>query len=180
MNPKPTRLERLRNRRIDPNIKVSGANEAYNRLKSEDSAVQYAIGAMQPIDADYTFRTIRERDRVEAQLKEGFTNAGLGVEFDYQGSVTNDTHIRAHSDIDLLTVNTKSVVIEPPNTPYSPYQGDAIADLRQVRKVSAAKLKSAYPASKVDEAGGKSINISGGSDRAQLSGPHGMLVVGLV
>src|SRR5581483_5510793 len=113
MSPTLTRLDKLRNRRIDPNIKVMGLNEAYNRLAGEDSAVQYAIGAMQPIDPDYTRRTIEERDRVEAQLKDGFIKVGLSVSFDYQGSVTNDTHIRAHSDVDLLTAEGKWATIEP-------------------------------------------------------------------
>jgi len=53
---------------------------------------------------EYTRRTIEERTRVEKQLDEGYRNLTLAVQFDYQGSVTNDTHIRAHSDVDLLTV----------------------------------------------------------------------------
>src|ERR1051325_12189976 len=105
--PTLTRLERLRNRRLDPTIKVSEINEAYKKLTAEDSAVQYAIGAMQPIDPEYTRRTIEERGRVEKQLSDGYVAAGLRIDFDYQGSVTNDTHIRAHSDVDLLTVEKR-------------------------------------------------------------------------
>lgn len=158
-----TRLEKLQARRIDPNIKVAGLNEAYNRLASEGSAVQYALGAMQPIDPAYTARTIEERNRVEKQLAEGYQAAGLNIDFDYQGSVTNDTHIRAHSDIDLLTVEQRFHVVQPPNQPSYLYGGDTVADLRQLRRIAVAKLKSAYPAAKVDESGAKSINISGGS-----------------
>jgi hypothetical protein len=158
-----TRLEKLLNRRLDPNIKVAGLNEVYNRLSTEDTAVQYAIGAMQPIDPDYTARTIEERNRVEKQLSDGFAASGLRVDFDYQGSVTNDTHIRAHSDVDLLTVESRFLVVQPPNKPTTYYQGDCVADLRQIRRVSAQKLKSAYPTAKVDESGSKAINISGGS-----------------
>src|SRR6185312_11092340 len=155
--PTLTRLERLRQRRLDPQIKVAGLNEAYNRLTAEDSAVQYAIGAMQPIDPDYTRRTIDERDRVQKQLTEGFIVSGLNVDFDYQGSVTNDTHIRAHSDVDLLTVESRFLAVQPPNSPASFYTGDPVADLRQIRRVSAAKLKSAYPTAKVDETGSKAV-----------------------
>jgi hypothetical protein len=158
-----TRLEKLRNRRLDPNIKVAGLNEAYNRLAGEDTAVQYAIGAMQPIDPDYTQRTIEERNRVERQLSDGFISNGLRVDFDYQGSVTNDTHIRAHSDVDLLTVDSRFYTVQPPNSPGAAYQGDPVADLRQIRRVTVSKLKSAYPAAKIDETGGKAVNISGGS-----------------
>ncbi|MCI0557164.1 MAG: hypothetical protein MN733_01620, partial [Nitrososphaera sp.] len=75
-------------------------------------------------DPDYTNNTIEERNRVEKQLADGYTGACLGIAFDYQGSVTNDTHIRAHSDVDLLTVERRFCVIEPPNVPQVIYQGD--------------------------------------------------------
>ncbi len=163
-----TRLEKLRNRRIDPLIKVAGLNETYNRLGGEDSAVQYAIGAMQPIDPDYTRNTIAERERVEKQLADGFKAAAVGIEFDYQGSVTNDTHIRAHSDVDLLTVEKRFCVLELPNKATFLYQGDPVADLRQIRRTAISVLKGAYPAAKVDETGSKAINISGGSLRRKI------------
>jgi len=157
-----SRLEKLRSRRIDPNIKVGGLNEVYGRLTTEDSAVQYAIGAMQPIDPDYTARTIQERNRVEKQLSDGFSGQGLRVDFDYQGSVTNDTHIRAHSDVDLLTLDTRFIAITIADISRG-YPDDPIAGLRQIRKVAAAKLRAAYPAAKVDETGSKAVKISGGS-----------------
>src|SRR5437870_2631065 len=114
MATKLTRLEKLRNRRIDPLMKVAGLNEAYARLTNEDSAVQYTISAMQPIDPAYTANTIEERNRVEKQLGDGYKGLGLRIEFDYQGSVTNDTHIRAHSDVDLLTVEQRFIGVQPP------------------------------------------------------------------
>src|SRR5690349_2914976 len=119
---KLTRLEKLRNRRIDPLIKVGELNEAYAQLKTEDSAVQYTIGAMQPIDPEYTRRTIEERERVEKQLGDGFVKSGLRVEFDYQGSITNNTHIRAHSDVDLLTVESRFYAVQSPRTTSATYQ----------------------------------------------------------
>ena len=100
----PTRLEKLRNRRLDPRLAVTESNEVYKRLTSEDSAIQYGIGAMQPIDPDYTRATIEERGRVESQLRQGFLRAGMAVSFDYQGSVTNDTHIRAYSDVEARII----------------------------------------------------------------------------
>jgi len=163
-----TRLEKLRNRRIDPFLGVSERNEAYKRLTSEDSAVQYAIGAMQPIDPEYTQRTIEERARVEKQLDDGFRAGRLDVQFDYQGSVPNDTHIRAHSDVDLLTVDSRFYNMQLPNLPTVVYQGDPVADLRQIRKSAVSILKGAYPTAKVDETGSKAINISGGSLRRKI------------
>jgi hypothetical protein len=163
-----TRLEKLLNRRLDPTIKVGEVNEAYKRLTAEGSAVQYAIGAMQPIDPDYTKRTIEQRNRVERQLSDGYAAAGLGVDFDYQGSVTNDTHIRAHSDVDLLTVERRFSVVQPPNSALPMYQGDSIEDLRELRKSAASTLRVAYPTAKVDETGSKAINVSGGSLRRKV------------
>lgn len=163
-----SRLDKLRNRRIDPLIKVAGLNEAYNRLAAEDSSVQYAIGAMQPIDSDYTRRTIEERTRVEKQLANGYIMAGLGIEFAYQGSVTNDTHIRVYSDVDLLTVEERWFGIEPPNKPAVPYSGDTIQNLREIRTNTSKILRPAFPAATVDDSGGKSISVSGGSLRRKI------------
>src|ERR1043166_3134971 len=166
--PAITRLQRLQNRRIDPSIRVGEVNEAYKRLTTEDTAVRYAIGTMQPIDPAYTKNTIDERTRVENQLDNGYKATSLTVSFDYQGSVTNDTHIRAHSDVDLLTVEERFYVVQPPNTPAAIYHGDSVADLRQLRRIAASTLKTAFPAATVDETSGKAINISGGSLRREV------------
>jgi hypothetical protein len=163
-----SRLDKLRSRRIDPLVKVAGLNEAYNRLATEDSSVQYAIGAMQPIDPDYTRRTIEERTRIEKQLTDGYVKAGLHVDFAYQGSVTNDTHIRVYSDVDLLTVEERWFGIEPPNIPIVPYVGDPIQNLRQIRTNTVKILRPAFPAATVDESGSKSISVSGGSLRRKI------------
>lgn len=163
-----TRLEKLRNRRIDPMMKVGELNEAYKKLPTEDAAVQYAVGAMQPIDPAYTRITIEERERVEKQLKDGFATAGLDVVFDYQGSVTNDTHVRAYSDVDLLTIDNRSHSVQPPNKPVSPYQGNVIEDLREVRSNAATILKGAFPAATIDQTSGKAVKLSGGSLRREV------------
>ena len=163
-----SRLEKLRQRRLDPQFKIAALNEAYDRLPREGDSVRYAIGAMQPIDQAYTQRTIDERTRVENQLSTGFAAAALDVTFDYQGSVTNGTHIRAYSDLDLLTVDSRFFVVQAPNRPTSPYQGDSTDDLRQIRSTTARILRSAFPAANVDESGSKSVSISGGSLRRKV------------
>lgn len=163
-----SRLDKLRNRRMDPLLKVAGMHEAYEKLKNEDSAVRYAIGAMQPIDPGYTKNSIEARDRVEKQLGDGYLALNLTVHFDYQGSLTNNTHIFAHSDIDLLTIDARFEVIQPPNQPAHIYQGDSIQDLKQLRTRAATILRTAFPAATVDETGSKAINISGGSLRRKI------------
>ncbi len=163
-----SRLDKLRSRRVDPLVKAAGLNEVYNRLPAEDSSVQYAIGAMQPIDPDYTQQTIEERTRVEKQLAHGYVEAGLGIDFAYQRSVTNDTHIRFYSDVDLLTVEERWFGIEPPNRPVVPYSGDTIQNLREIRTKTIKILRPAFPAATVDDSGGKSISVSGGSLRRKI------------
>lgn len=163
-----SRLEKLRTRRMDPLVKVAGLSEVYERLRAEGSSVKYAIGAMQPIDPEYTKRTIEERKRVEDQLAKGFIQVGLGVTFDYQGSVTSDTHVRVYSDVDLLTVETRWYGLEPPQQPSVPYLGNAIEDLRELRNTTVKILRLAFPAATVDQSGSKAITISDGSLRRKI------------
>lgn len=162
-----TRLERLRGRRTDKLEKSLITEEAYARL-NEDDAVKYAIGAMQPIDASYTQNTFSEANRVRDQLADGLQKRGLTPGFEYQGSVTSDTHIRVHSDIDLIALHNKFHTLEPPLQPLIPYNGNPLDDLRRLREDSCAILGSAFPQATVDKSRGKAIGISGGSLRRKV------------
>lgn len=153
------RLERLEQRRSDPNIQLKEAREVYKYL-TESESVKYVLGAMQAIDAAYTEKSWDEADRVQNQLEAGYPAASIRAQFDHQGSVTNDTHIKAHSDIDLLSVEKRFHYAKPAE---SPYQGDAIADLRAMRRAAIAILKKAFPAATVVETGSKSVPVEGGS-----------------
>jgi len=161
------RYTKLRSRRTDPVIKASGINEVYERL-AEDTAVKYAVGAMQPIDPLYTQNTIAEGDRVRNQLRDGLSAVGMAAEFCYQGSVTSDTHIRAHSDVDLLTLHTAFYALEPPLPVTFPYFGDPLSDLKKLRRTAVDVLKKAFPAVTVDDSKGKAIALSGGSLRREI------------
>ncbi len=161
------RLAKLRARRTDPLIKAAALREAYDSM-SEEEPVKYAVGAMQPIDKEYTSKTFEEGDRVKAQLAKALNQPAETAEFDYQGSVTNDTHIKVHSDIDLLVLHTYFWTVQPPGTPKNPYQGDVLVDLRNLRAASAKALKSAYPEVTVDDAPGKCIALEGGSLRRKI------------
>jgi hypothetical protein len=140
------RITKLRARRTDPTmlVKAAAVREAYDSIL-EDEPVKYAVGAMQPIDKQYTANTFEEGDRVKAQLAKALNQPEITAEFEYQGSVTNDTHVKVHSDIDLLVLHTAFYIIQPPATPRFPYEGDVFADLRNLRSASAKALKSAYP-----------------------------------
>lgn len=154
------RLERLHARRTDPML--FEASKSYEGYRSLDvpGPVRYIIGSMQPIDSRYTERTIEQGARVREQLKKVHESR---VEYRFQGSVMTDTHIRQHSDIDLLVLEGKFTFCKPPLKATSPYMGDERKDLRELRKASRDKLTSAFPQATVDDSGSRSIEIQGGS-----------------
>lgn len=144
-----------------------GHGEVYDRI-SEDESVRYAVGAMQPIDDEYTTKTYEEGDRVKAQLDKALNQPRQTAEFEYQGSVTNNTHIKAHSDIDLLALHAAFYSIQPPGKPAFVYQGDLMGDLRDLRSAASQALRSAYPTVTVNDAPGKCISLEGGSLRRRI------------
>jgi hypothetical protein len=155
-----TRLEKLASRRTDPLVKEAKLlNEAYGRIKQSES-VRYVVGAMQPIDPEYTKNTYAQGDRVQNQLENRLSDK---CEYEYQGSVTNDTHIKARSDIDLLVLTGKFNTLEKPQEPPSPYKGNPLQDLTDLRADIINSLDSAFPEVTVDSSGAKSISLEGGS-----------------
>lgn len=159
-------LNQLRARRVEQYEKRATLNEVYDsdKLRSEGTAVKYALGAMQPIDPEYTQNTYREGDRVKNQLEK----AGLACDFEYQGSVTSDTHIKARSDIDLLTLTCRFVTVDAPGPVGNPYPGNTIDDLISLRRDSISVLRDKFPEATVDTAGAKSVSIEGGSLRRKI------------
>ena len=154
------RLERLATRRTDPDItEAKLLNEVYRRISQSDS-VRYVIGSMQPIDPEYTKNTYAQGERVCNQLQKRLTTT---CEYEYQGSVTNGTHIKARSDIDILLLIDKFYTLEKPQEPSNPYKGDPVQDLLDLRSEAINCLKAAFPEAIVDSSGSKSIAIDGGS-----------------
>jgi hypothetical protein len=154
-----TRLERLQARRIDPGILSKGLYEVYAKM-TQSEAVQYAIGAMQPVEPEYTQNTKDQGERVKNQLIGRLTES---CDYRYQGSVTNDTHIRARSDIDLLVLTKKFTQLAPPQVATSPYQGDPLQDLKTLRLDIIGSLRAVFPTATVDSTGKRSVPIEGGS-----------------
>jgi hypothetical protein len=159
------RLEKLEARRLDPLQKRAGMlTEVYERI-TDSEHVRYAVGAMQPIDETYTENTFAEGDRVKNQLDKGMA---VACEYRYQGSTTNDTHIRAHSDIDLLVLTKKFFWVRPPLSVTSPYVGDERADMREIRVEATSSLKDAFRTAKVNDENPKAIRIEEGSLRRHV------------
>lgn len=152
-------LRRLRQRRNPEDLMIK---EAYAHI-AEDEPIRYVIGAMAEIDPDYTRKTYSEAERVQNQITTGLQRHSLGVEYRYQGSITKNTHIRAYSDIDVLTLEKRFHSLENPQVPPYPYKGDPVADLCQIREICDETLRSAFPKADVDSSGARSIKISGGS-----------------
>lgn len=156
------RVSALNNLRARRNPEQRQLQEAYSQVQ-EDASVQYLVGAMQPVEAGYTQNTLAEADRVFNQVYQGLWRNGLSAEKGYQGSVTKNTHILAHSDIDLLVVEQRFEDWQRPQVPPSPYAGDPLADLQQLRAITTSTLRSAFYAATVDDKPTKCVRISGGS-----------------
>lgn len=154
-----TRLDRLQARRIDPSLFTAKLlNESWRSIRETES-VRYVVGAMQPIDPDYTANTFAQGDRVKNQLEKALNPA---CDYRYQGSTTNDTHIKAASDIDLLVITQKFFGLEPPLVPAYPYTGDTLQDLATLRADSERTVRDAFPKATVI-AKSTAISLEGGS-----------------
>ena len=151
-------LENLRTRRNPEGL----FKEAYASIQ-EDESVQYLIGAMEAVESSFTAKTYEEGERVAKQIAEGLAKESVTAEFEYQGSVTKNTHIKAYSDLDLLVLDGRFVTLQRPQEPASPYAGDPLQDLLQIRRICISHLGSAFPKAKVDDSGPRSVKISGGS-----------------
>jgi len=162
------RIEKLRARRTDPyEIRKLAFDEAIEKIKEDDS-IKYVMETMTPIEKSYTDATYEEGNRVKNQLSKVLNFGGTKAEFRYQGSVTNDTHIRIYSDLDLLVIDTDFATVEPPGKVSFLYSGDPLAELKKLRADCTAVLRDAFPLAKVNADGGKCLSISGGSLRRKI------------
>jgi len=149
--------------RVENEYKASPHFEIYESLGDHGSAVQYTVGAMARVDPRYTEITIEQGERVKGQLQRAFERAGFVCDFEYQGSVTNNTHIKSYSDIDLLAITQRFTTLESPQVPSRPYEGNPVEDLREIRAVGTSGIRGAFPKADVDDSGAKSVTVSGGS-----------------
>lgn len=157
---KPDRFERLRRRRI-PAERIFAGTESFAAALSGQE-LSYLVDAMQPIDEEFTRNTFAEADRVKDQINTNLPGH-YQVQFDYQGSVTSDTHIRIHSDIDLLAMHGGFVSRDDGVPLTNPYTGNVLNDLLSMRTACATVLRAKFPAVSVDDKPGKSIVMEGGS-----------------
>jgi hypothetical protein len=118
---------------------------------------------MAPVAPALTQRLVEQGDRVENQLTTRLSAGYPALQFRRQGSVSNFTHIRYYSDVDILTIIDKFYTLEPPQQPAIPYQGEPIDDLIELRKHCVRELEAAFPSASVNDDGSTSIVLEGGS-----------------
>jgi len=142
--------------------KRAEALREFSSVASSEQDFSYLVDSMQPIDAQFTENTFKEGIRVRDQLAKNLPSRYQSA-FDFQGSVTSDTHIRIHSDIDLLALNGCFVTLDPGAPNPNPYGGDDMEELKSMRSDAARLLKDNFPAVTIDASPGKSISLEGGS-----------------
>lgn len=136
--------------------------EAFNAIAYSD-VLTFIKTAMMSVGPEYTKRTMEAGNKVKDHLERKLESK----EFKRQGSVMTDTHIKGHSDVDLLVISTKSYswnsrkITEALNTQsykhthseieklrkevsYSKYGGNQLDDLKKLRTDSESTLSNIY------------------------------------
>lgn len=152
-------------------IAKSLTQESYAKRAPVQRHTQYALGAMQAVDPDYTRISLEEAERVKEQLKKGLDRKSISTDFRLQGSVACDLHIRGVSDVDLLVLDGRYLHYDANGQKAQqggyahPVAYNTLQALVALRTESESILDSAFPAAKINKSGAKAINISGGSLR---------------
>jgi hypothetical protein len=146
---------------------------------SYSDVLVYIRYAMKGVESTYTQKSIDAGENAKDHLKKSLSD----VAYRYQGSVMTNTHIKGHSDIDLLIISDKFYTWDSYETKKilesadrrstfqqssiqkletevnnSAYTGNAIEDLRQLRLACEQVLSTQY--TKCDVTKGKAIKIT--------------------
>ena len=160
------RLDRLNEETASVILNKSFQEEAWQRRAKNLPYTQYALGAMQPVDSEYTTISHEEAQRVANQL----TNKLSNVETRVQGSVPLNVHIRGVSDIDLLLLDTDFLTYysfgsRADSYSQAPADKTSLSVLKSLRSRAEDVLTTTFWGANVDCSGGKCIALSGGSLR---------------
>lgn len=146
-------------------LRRSQAQEAYEKRTSK-RATQYALGAMEEVNPEYTAKSISEGERVASQLKNRLPEEWM-PDVLLQGSVPLNVHIEGISDVDLLALRTDYFNYDPmgpkANTFVRWEKCTTIGGILDLREKARSALVAAFPAVTVDASGAKSLRMSGGS-----------------
>lgn len=159
-------LDKVAERRRDPMLKKAFIQKA---LEGVSDFEKYIYTTMAPIDDEYTQQVRAQGREVIEAIKKLLSRYGMTAEYEYQGSVTNNTHVKAHSDLDILTIHSDFYAI-PTNLPVPnpfenlpPYDKDPVEALLHLRTTCEKLFEHLTPDVSVDITGSKSIALSGDS-----------------
>ena len=162
-------LANVRNRRSDFDnygiLQKSVLTESF-RKQNLPETVKYVYESMQSVGQEYTDKTFEEAGRVQRQIKEAVKTANgviNDVTFDYQGSVPLNTHIKVHSDLDILVIHDRFYYGATRIVPRIDYTGKPYEELQALRTTIFNRLSSSFYAANVYNEKPKCIQISGGS-----------------
>lgn len=157
-----TRLHRLHDRRYDAFAENMTLSSALDKRTLSDTE-KYLIGSMEPVSSQQSNIVIKTGERVKSQLESYLDSEGLYPDFRFQGSVTNNTHIKLNSDIDLIVVSGDFFTrIEGAFAALPIYPGDAIQTICTLRAQCAYGIKNGFPAVTLKEKA-RCIGVFGGS-----------------
>lgn len=173
------RINRLRSRRSgldrssiiamdakDFIVNRSLTREAWERRAKDKPNTAFALGAMQEVDPTYTRISLETAERVSNQLAKRLSG---NMEFELQGSVPLNVHIRGISDVDLLALEADFHTydirgsISRTGQYNSPTTRTSVGVLTARRAEIGRVLREAFPAAQVDTSGSKAIKLLGGS-----------------
>lgn len=177
------RLQQLRTRRAGSQVvtndsaaleslfhKSASAPELWeSRGTGQQPHTRYALGSMQAVSTTYTRVSIETAERVSNQLADRLAKIGINAQFEIQGSVPLDVHIKGVSDVDLLTLSKELFTYDPNGeiarrggytSPAKRTSDEVLIELRTCVELC---LESAFPTAKVDKTCAKAVKISGGS-----------------
>ncbi|VVO40518.1 hypothetical protein [Pseudomonas fluorescens] len=173
------RINRLRSRRSgldrssviamdakDFIVNRSLTQEAWERRAKDKPSTTFALGAMQEVDPTYTRISIETAERVSNQLSKRTTG---NMEFELQGSVPLNVHIRGVSDVDLLALEADFHTYDSRGSMSrsgqynSPTSRTSVGVLTARREEISRALRDAFPAATIDTSGSKAIKLQGGS-----------------
>ncbi|MAI31664.1 MAG: hypothetical protein CMM07_08340 [Rhodopirellula sp.] len=174
-----SRLQKLKDRRqgtreralIEEGLSALSVRDPRKKEKwetnNEKPGVKYAIGAMAEVSRESTQVSTSEGERVASTLNSSLETAGIPTTHRLQGSVPLNVHIEGHSDVDVLIILTKTILVQTPKLDGTKCEAEdqrPMKDIvKELRLESEGKLTSRYHQAKVDCSNNKSIAMSGGS-----------------
>ena len=138
------------------------------RGKEGQQWIRYALGAMAAVSETYTRVSLETGEKVVNQLNQRLSKAGLTSEFELQGSVPLDVHIKGVSDVDLLVITTTHLKYEISGSKakqgyYIRTNTSSSEVLAKLRNQIEYELALAFPKATIDKEGAKAVKISGAS-----------------